>query len=93
MVDPIIKKMAEATNGGGKTILITLWSDQVMTECQPVDDGAREFECGEREVSVAEPGISFFVRLGELERQGHRVRVLYDSEGVGFTDVRTLLES
>jgi hypothetical protein len=101
--NPIVKKMAEAVKGN-ETQLVTLWSDQVLTECKPVDiqDGQpnRELECQELRLNPKteamavifdEPAVRFFDRLGQLERQGYHVKVLYDSEGAGFSGVESMM--
>jgi len=111
--DPTVKKMAEATEreGGrlGKaTMLITLWSDGVITECstQTAKAGStqdtefgneenvkREFLCGTEKPEM--PATRFFESLGEIERAGFTVKVLYDSESITteseLGDVRSFL--
>lgn len=85
--DLTIKKMGEATVDKGsfrRTKLVAVWSDNSMTECTrespPDAEVSAEIQCVVEEVDKA--AMSFFERLGQLEREGMKVRVLYDSEEV-----------
>lgn len=82
-----IKKMGEATVDKGnfrRTKLVALWSDNSLSECTrespPDAEISSEIMCEVGEVE--NPAMTFFEKLGQLEREGMKVRVLYDSEEV-----------
>lgn len=87
MEDPKVEKVAEVTSpGGDMTILISFWSDGIVSHCLRKEK-EQEVDCSSIPFKFRERGDQerlFNFELDRYKKEGYSVRVLHDPEALSF---------
>jgi len=77
MEDPEVEKAAEAFDGRGRKVLITLWKDGSLTVCSKTAEKSEEGDCYSVDPSPANRTL-FYVAEAHYSGMGMKIRTMVD---------------